>query len=255
MTKWIELIPVTRVRSQDSGRVRDVIVFLLLWYAVRLAADAAVHRVAIAMLPPALVSIRFHLAYTTRSLIGLVFCIWYFKRFCHLRNAGFSERLGLDRPMDPTDATFLKFLFLFLVTFTVPNVAHYFFLIWSYGVKVEGSGLTSYLLTAIRVALLSPLAEELIWRGFAYPIFKNAYGVSKGIVLTSLLFSLPHLPLIVRYPFPSALFAFAYFVLLGAALSVMYERGANLKWCILSHALLNLILFAVDVICKELVWV
>jgi len=255
MIKRNKLIPVPRVRSQDTGRIRDVFVFLLLWHAVRLATDAAVHRAALAMLLPALVSIRFDLAYTTRSLIGLAFGIWYLKRFCYLRNISFSERFGLDRPMDPTNSTFLKALFLFLLIFTVPNVAHYLFLTWSYGVKLEGAGLTSYLLTGTRVALLSPLAEELIWRGFAYPIFKNAFCLWKGIVFTSLLFALAHLPFIARYPFPLVLLACAYFFLVGAALNILYERGANLKWCILSHALLNLILFAVDVICRELVWV
>ena len=75
MTKRIVLIPTPCVRPQNSGRLLDVFIFLLLWYAIRFAVDAAVHRVALALLPPELLPLRFQLAYSARSLIGLIFGI------------------------------------------------------------------------------------------------------------------------------------------------------------------------------------
>lgn len=248
----IVLIPEPHVRAQNAGRIRDIFIFLLLWYAVRFAVDAAVHRVALTLLPPEMASIRFHLAYTTRSLIGLIFSIWYFKRFCRQRNVSFSERLGIDQPTDFTNPAFLKSLFLFLAIFAIPNIGNYVYLIWSSGFRGDGASVISHVFTGVRVVVLSPLVEELIWRGFAYPICKEAYGLSKGIVITSVLFSLPHLPTITRYPFLSASFAMAYFFFVGVALNIIFERGANLKWCILSHALLNLISFAVGITFQQL---
>ena len=124
MTKRIVLIPTPCVRAQNSGGVLDVFIFILLWYAVRFAVDAAAHRVALALLPPELLSLRFQLAYSARSLVGLIFAIWYFRRFCHRRNVGFSERFGLDRPMDLTDPSVLRSLFLFFLIFTLPNIAY-----------------------------------------------------------------------------------------------------------------------------------
>jgi len=194
------------------------------------------------------------IAFLIRSLAGLIFSVWYLKRFCSRKNAGFSERLSLGQPMDMTNPVFLAHMIIFLFVFTLPNITYYTLAARASQFIAPDVALSSYILTAMRVVILSPIVEELIWRGFAYPIFKQRFGLSMGIILTSFLFAIPHLPALWQYPSLWALAAFGYMFLIGVFLNIVLEREGNLKWCILLHSLLNLSLFLVDIIFKELLY-
>ncbi len=253
--RWFAPASGSRTPAVASGRVRDVFFFLLLFVVVRYAAEAGAHRVLNeALAPEGTRLLRLNVVYTTRSLAGLVFSIFYFIVYCNRRSVRFTERLFLDRPAALAEPAFLKSLFIFLLVFSAPDIARYLSAPGRTGAGGHEATMLIYALTGLRVALSSPLVEELVWRGFAYPIFKNAYGMRRGIVFTSLLFAAPHAPMVRHYPFPMALYALAYVFCVGAALNIIFERGANLKWCIVAHSLLNLLLLSLDILFKELVW-
>ncbi|NIM08754.1 MAG: CPBP family intramembrane metalloprotease, partial [Planctomycetales bacterium] len=53
------------------------------------------------------------------------------------------------------------------------------------------SPLLIVLITTIAVAV-APVAEEVLFRGFAYPALKQRYGMWRGLVIVSLLFAVVH---------------------------------------------------------------
>ncbi len=56
------------------------------------------------------------------------------------------------------------------------------------------SGRASLFLLVIAVAVLGPLCEELVFRGFLLPLLARTFGASAGILSTALLFALLHGP-------------------------------------------------------------
>jgi uncharacterized protein len=92
--------------------------------------------------------------------------------------------------------------------------------------------------------LLAPLAEEVFFRGFLFPIMRARFGVVAGVIVTGALFSLVHA---LGSP-PEALIVL---FVLGAGLCLLYLRTGSLLPCIGLHALNNAIAFAVT---KEMAW-
>lgn len=102
-----------------------------------------------------------------------------------------------------------------------------------------GEGVAGLALALLAAGLIAPLTEEIFFRGFMFPAFRDRLGEFWGITLSAGIFGLAHLqPLALP-----ALFG------LGALLAWLYQRTGSLWPCILLHATVNsvaiLALFAV----------
>jgi uncharacterized protein len=92
--------------------------------------------------------------------------------------------------------------------------------------------------------LIAPIAEEVFFRGFLFPILRARAGVAWGVVITGALFSLVH-------ALGSPVEALIVLFVLGAGLCLLYLRTGSLLPCIGLHALNNAISFAAT---KEMEW-
>jgi membrane protease YdiL (CAAX protease family) len=85
------------------------------------------------------------------------------------------------------------------------------------------------LLTAFAL-VVAPVFEEIFFRGFAYPAFKNRWGPARSLILVSALFAIVHL----HGPSIAPLFT------LALGLGLAYEWTGSLWAPITMHALFNL---------------
>lgn len=95
--------------------------------------------------------------------------------------------------------------------------------------EVFGEGTVGFLLAVIVVAVLAPFVEELLFRGFIYPVFRQRWGLTVALVANSLLFGLFHFNL----------FLFIPITIIGFALAYLYEITDSLGPPIMLHALNN----------------
>jgi len=94
--------------------------------------------------------------------------------------------------------------------------------------------------------VLVPISEEVMDRGFIYGYLRKKLGVSFGLVLQALLFSLLH----VDYIYGDALYYIFNRFLTGIVLGVLYETTGSLYPSIICHGLFNYL-----VIIFSLAWV
>lgn len=84
-------------------------------------------------------------------------------------------------------------------------------------------------------SIMTPLSEEVFFRGFAYPAFMKRFSVSVAIFLNSLLFLTSH-----GFIYYQPLLGVPIFII-GVLLTLFYERTGLLPLCMLIHSLTNLI--------------
>jgi membrane protease YdiL (CAAX protease family) len=93
----------------------------------------------------------------------------------------------------------------------------------------------------LAIVLLSPVAEELFFRGLAFNAWEREYGTQRAIFGSALLFSLAHVP-------GGTALAVLLVFLLGLVLSFVYARSRSLLTTIGLHACFNLATLAVLVL-------
>jgi membrane protease YdiL (CAAX protease family) len=107
---------------------------------------------------------------------------------------------------------------------------------------VSGRQQPTLFLYLIGVTLLfTAPAEELLFRGLIQGLFRSAYGVVPGVVITSVLFGVVHFVALAGGG--SALPYIGVAAALGVVLGAIYERTENLVVPIVVHGLYNAILF------------
>ena len=79
------------------------------------------------------------------------------------------------------------------------------------------------------VTLVGPLTEEVLFRGFLYPAMRRRMSVAQAVFLNGFLFSLVHFSITGMLPY----------IVLGAALSLLFERTRSLVSCTIFHVLHN----------------
>lgn len=92
--------------------------------------------------------------------------------------------------------------------------------------KISPPEMAGMLLTA---GVFAPLGEEFLFRGILYPLFRNKWGVFAGTLLSSLVFAIAHLNILI------AINAF----LLGILFAVLFEYSRSLWVPGLMHILNN----------------
>ncbi|WP_376766231.1 CPBP family intramembrane glutamic endopeptidase [Bacillus haikouensis] len=70
----------------------------------------------------------------------------------------------------------------------------------------------------------------MLYRGFLYPTIRNTFGIKKAILLSSLIFSLVHLPSLDILPVN---------FINGIVFALLYERTNSIYVPIIAHALFN----------------
>jgi len=96
-------------------------------------------------------------------------------------------------------------------------------------------------LIAVTIFLTAP-AEELIFRGLVQGLFRSAYGLVPGVLITSILFGVVH-----YFALTGGGSRFSYIAVaavLGVVLGVLYELSENLAVPIVVHGVYNAILFS-----------
>lgn len=84
----------------------------------------------------------------------------------------------------------------------------------------------------ILVSFIGPVAEEVFFRGFAYPVLRRRMGIKNAIILISFVFALLHTNLVGFLPIMA----------LGILLAYLYEKTGSLIPSITVHILHNLII-------------
>ena len=89
---------------------------------------------------------------------------------------------------------------------------------------------------AVCAVIFAPLVEEVIFRGYLYPVFKKFLGWESSLVFTSILFGLLHVDIVAFLPLS----------IFGALLAIVYERTKTLWAPILAHFLMNLLTIVIQ---------
>ena len=85
-----------------------------------------------------------------------------------------------------------------------------------------------FVLTAL-VTIIGPIAEELFFRGFAYPVFRKRIGVRNAILLISAVFAMLHMNIVSFFPI----------LALGILLAYLYEKTGSIIPSITVHIIHN----------------
>lgn len=93
----------------------------------------------------------------------------------------------------------------------------------------------SYWMLFILAAMVAPIAEELLFRGWIYTSLRSSFGLWPAIVVSAALFALVHYE-------NTHLYALAVFPL-GLALAAIRERTGSVKASMLFHATNNFVAF------------
>lgn len=130
-------------------------------------------------------------------------------------------------------------------------------MMWLFGKKENDfeTMLKSYRNIVFPVAILAtftaPLVEEVVYRGVLYSAFQRTFGIVYGVVLTTFLFALVHVPQYSRYAEPQdgGSFALTNFdpdyatittlFLLSLTLTMIRVYTKNLLPCIILHTIFN----------------
>lgn len=116
------------------------------------------------------------------------------------------------------------------------------------GARAESQEIVEFFLQAIQTqnqraiwmvfglgVIVAPVAEEFIFRGFLYPVFKRFLGMPLALLITAALFAAIH----ANAGSLGALF------ILAAAFTIAYEKSGSILVPICMHALFNLISLSV----------
>lgn len=93
----------------------------------------------------------------------------------------------------------------------------------------------------IQLFVWAAVMEELFFRGYIFDFAQKCYGPEKAMLLTSIMFLMFHLRLIVKCfenPIPHVLNIVSV-VMLGILMNVVYKKYKSIIACILYHALAN----------------
>lgn len=161
----------------------------------------------------------------------------FFVKKCYkadLKEVGFTfQNIGRN--------LFIGLLFGVLLWFVVSMFGEGIKSIWGQGPKhpylqkleISRGSVVTYIVVLISISILSPISEEIYFRGFTYTILRKRWGMTVGLVVSSLLFSATHL---------SLWYAFQIFII-GAGLAFLYERTSSLIPVIAAHGTINLLTY------------
>jgi len=96
------------------------------------------------------------------------------------------------------------------------------------GVSLADAGPVNFAILAFLAAIVAPVVEEILFRGFIQRGFENSFGRRASLVLTTLLFTVAHGPKGMLVVFPVAI-----------ALTILYDKSRSLPLCMAFHFAVN----------------
>ncbi len=99
---------------------------------------------------------------------------------------------------------------------------------------ISNRNISSNILIII-TTIIAPFCEEIYFRGFLYSAFKNNFGVTVALFLSSFLFALAHLEI----------YSFIPLMIVGWLLAYIFEKTKSIFAVIFLHAGYNLILISI----------
>ncbi len=93
----------------------------------------------------------------------------------------------------------------------------------------EAKGTKLLFILTVLVTIIGPIAEELFFRGFAYPVFRKKIGVRNAILLVSAVFAMLHMNIVSFFPI----------LALGVLLAYLYEKTGSMIPSITVHVIHN----------------
>lgn len=96
--------------------------------------------------------------------------------------------------------------------------------------QLQNGSTSIRIMIAISAVCFAPFFEELAFRGYLYPVCKKLTGPVFACIITSLLFGIVHMNLVVFLPLS----------LFGALLVILYERTKSIWAPIAAHMIFNL---------------
>ncbi len=97
--------------------------------------------------------------------------------------------------------------------------------------RLFGRGYLGLIFALSIAAVVAPIAEEVFFRGFIYSALRKSIGITKGIIISALIFALFHAQSWLLIPV----------TIIGVVLAYLYEKTGSLGPPIILHALNNLI--------------
>lgn len=110
---------------------------------------------------------------------------------------------------------------------TLSNIV---FLSDTYEATAEGFYSAKFIIQIIGLGFITPIAEELVFRGLIYKRFRETFPMIRAIIWSAMIFGLYHGNLV------QALYG----LILGLLLAYIYEKYGSIKAPILAHIVLNL---------------
>lgn len=181
-------------------------------------------------------SLTFSIFYGIQVLLMLS-VVWFFAiywRRSSLKSLGFRYYSLLKTIW----YTFIALLFIFLFSFVYVSVLKFFFGVEAPSSKIEqliSSNNVSSTILIVVTAVIAPFCEEIYFRGFLYSAFKKNFGVTIGLFLSSLFFSLAHLEF----------YSFIPIFVIGWILAYIFEKTKSIFTVIILHSVYNLILISI----------
>lgn len=163
----------------------------------------------------------------------IIFGIWYRKRFiAPFRKrqkkywSGFSMQILFALIFLGFGLQYITSLFSYIVSWIEPS------LLYNYNSSTDSAGYNSItLMLAVYTVILSPIGEELVFRGLTYRFARKALPFWGANILQAVLFGIMHLNLF------QGLYAF----ILGLFLGWICHTGRGIRYTILLHMIFNLL--------------
>ncbi len=90
----------------------------------------------------------------------------------------------------------------------------------------------AFCIAVIGAAVISPIYEEILYRGVFYTFFRDRYGIWGGVLISSIIFTVVHIPTYNTLPVN---------FLSGVVFAWLYEKTNSILSAMIAHALFNFI--------------
>lgn len=96
----------------------------------------------------------------------------------------------------------------------------------------DDKSIYSFCIAVIGAAVISPIYEEILYRGVFYTFFRDRYGIWGGMLISSTIFTVVHIPTYNTLPVN---------FLSGVVFAWLYEKTNSILSAMIAHALFNFI--------------
>ena len=107
-----------------------------------------------------------------------------------------------------------------------------------FNLNYPASSSNTYYLAIIHSLVLAPIIEELLYRRVFLHQFLKHYPVWVAVTLSAVLFTMPHVPVILHFEL------FVPFFISGIFLGLVYYKTNSISYCIIGHFIMNLLTYA-----------